>query len=478
MCVGAQAADREPLFRFAHFSDVHYVSTYELADPKCRYHKPIGGRVFAAMPKMVPKAVAMARQQGVAFALITGDALETMQQAGRRWEELRSHFGSMPVHVAPGNHDIGLEQLATPMQSDYHFVCGGLRFVVVRSFSQPGVRPIMAREALENLARMLDRHPNEPVVVLMHSPLVTGPSWAPPVNHAVVRRVLEKPGNVIAVLAGHIHEFTSQERNGIRYVTAPGFVDKPGHPFFVWSVFRDRLAMRAVSTTGLAEHRSHKLAAMKVSVPVPDRFRAKLRAPAPPDLAHRPAPSLLNDWFGPDFETYPGSRPKQMANARVVLARGAKGWRVWVADKRNASPGGKDKAGWTRMAYDDSTWRAIDLPAGYGPHAIPKVDRLAELPKSPGSYFFRTTVELDTAGLGARGLLRVASDKAAVVYVNGKRIDSEPAHYHHRARYWNRYVWFDPGVLRPGRNLIAVKLHQRPSSHAFLDLAIGVAAKK
>jgi len=471
----APAADTQPLFRFGHMSDIHYVSTGELAAPQCRYHKPIGTRAFNRMPEIVPTAVAMLRQQKAAFALVTGDCLETMQHADSRFNELRGLFGQLPARFVPGNHDIEIEKLATPVRSDYHFTCGGLRFVVIRSSFHPGCRPIVEREALENLARVLDRYRDEPVVVTLHSPLRGGPDWAPPVNHAVVRRVLQKAGNVVLVLSGHIHAFVAVEENGIRYVMSSGFVDTPGHPFLVWTVYPDRLEARGVSTTGKADHHGQKIADMTVTVAVPQRLRAKLHVPGADDLTPLPAPSLLLDWFGPTFEVYPGSRPKHLPDARPVVTRGSNGWRVWVPDTPRAKPApGAGKTTWRDATYDDSAWRPIDLPAGYGKYGIPRVATMATLPKAGAPYLFRKTFTLEAVPAPGRGLLAVASDKVAQVYLNGQSIDAEPKQMHHLARYWNRYVWFDTRTLRKGANTVAVWLRQVPSSHAFLDLELSV----
>ena len=74
-------------------------------------------------------------------------------------------------------------------------------------------------------------------------------------------------------------------------------------------------------------------------------------------------------------------------------------------------------------------------------------------------------------------LLHVASNNAAVVYINGRLVDQDPAMKlkdGHDFEYWNRTVEEIPGsLLKKGANTIVVFLGcDSSASDAYLDLEL------
>jgi hypothetical protein len=76
--------------------------------------------------------------------------------------------------------------------------------------------------------------------------------------------------------------------------------------------------------------------------------------------------------------------------------------------------------------------------------------------------------------LKAKGVsfrLAVASDDSAEVYLNGKLVSKDEGD--HEFSYWNQEEAVPPGVLRPGRNVLAVRVSNgEGSSDLYLDAAL------
>ncbi len=72
--------------------------------------------------------------------------------------------------------------------------------------------------------------------------------------------------------------------------------------------------------------------------------------------------------------------------------------------------------------------------------------------------------------------MRIASDDAAMVYLNGVLVEEDPAwdvSSGHEFAYWNRQVILKPEAVQQGRNVIAVMLrNHESSSDAYLDMEV------
>jgi hypothetical protein len=157
----------------------------------------------------------------------------------------------------------------------------------------------------------------------------------------------------------------------------------------------------------------------------------------------------------PEFKTY------------VLLPESTPGWKFLPAAR--LKPGER----WVYPDHDDGPWRLGKAPLGYGE---------AELAKRSGTTIeekgqdivFRRTFEVPSDLLAQKGVvfrLNVASDDHAVVHFNGEVVDRDEGD--HELSYWNREVEVPAKFLKPGRNLVAVLVRNKPgSSDLYLDMAI------
>ncbi|NCB40739.1 MAG: type II secretion system protein GspD, partial [Erysipelotrichia bacterium] len=117
------------------------------------------------------------------------------------------------------------------------------------------------------------------------------------------------------------------------------------------------------------------------------------------------------------------------------------------------------------------------MPFGFGPSKRLKPPRLnTELVPSEG-FVMAKDFNVETPEQYKNVALHVASNNAAVVYVNGVMVDQDPAMKlkdGHDFEYWNRTVENIPGsLLRKGVNSIVVFLGcDKTTSDAYLDLEL------
>ena len=152
-----------------------------------------------------------------------------------------------------------------------------------------------------------------------------------------------------------------------------------------------------------------------------------------------------------------------------LLAASTGPWRYAPAAKAGAT-GGK----LADPTFDDSKWAAGKAPVGYGEPEIGnrKGTMIAERGQE---CLFRRSVEIPADLLQKSGIvfrLSVASDDSAQVFVNGATVDTDPQPDHEFA-YWNREIELPAKTLKPGRNLIAVRVKNKPgSSDLYFDLEL------
>ena len=99
---------------------------------------------------------------------------------------------------------------------------------------------------------------------------------------------------------------------------------------------------------------------------------------------------------------------------------------------------------WFDPTYQAQAWKKMDLPQEWGS---------TEFGKSDGIVWFRKEIELSPDIEGQKGLIGLGPiDDWDDTYVNGKLIGSTKEYNKDR-----QYV-LDPGILKPGKNLIVVKV--------------------
>jgi hypothetical protein len=150
----------------------------------------------------------------------------------------------------------------------------------------------------------------------------------------------------------------------------------------------------------------------------------------------------------------------------TLLADGSAGWKYIAAAKVKGDR-------WRQLDFDDKGWKSGKAPLGYGEDEI--AARKGTLIEEKGQpVLFRKVIDVPAELLAKKGVtvqLAVASDDSAVVYVNGEVADSEDAD--HEFMYWNREVEVPAKLLRPGKNVVAVLVHNKEgSSDLYLDLKL------
>jgi len=152
----------------------------------------------------------------------------------------------------------------------------------------------------------------------------------------------------------------------------------------------------------------------------------------------------------------------------VIVAAGSQGWKYLPA-AGVASAGDR----WRAADFDDRAWRSGKSPLGYGEQEIATRSGTTIAEKG-APVVFRRTFEMSSDLLARKGVsfnLSVASDDGATVWLNGQVVDEDAAD--HEFQYWNRDVKLEARQFKPGRNVIAVLVKNRPqSSDLFLDLEI------
>jgi hypothetical protein len=165
--------------------------------------------------------------------------------------------------------------------------------------------------------------------------------------------------------------------------------------------------------------------------------------------------------WGGDGDDFPEFRTVEL------LAASSPNWRY--------SPAAQVKGGeWVNAAFDDGKWPTGRAPFGYGEDEIGR-RKGTLVPERGQEFLFRRTVEVPAELLGTKGVvfrLNAASDDSATVHLNGSIADKDPADDHEFA-YWNRSVELPLKAFKPGRNVIAVHVKNKPnSSDLFVDLEL------
>lgn len=346
----------------------------------------------------------------------------------------------VPMYVAYGNHELRsaeclqvLEQRIGPKW--FAFTYGNSRFYLLNTYV-PGEGGRITGEQLAWLREDLATNGAAAAhrFVFFHAPIYSPMNdigrrrWGDPANAQELQELFADNG-VEVVFNGHDHYFAWRMVDDVQHIVTGGAgappYQAPGglsiHHYLLVTVNGDRLSIRLVPVE-------------------------------PPAVEAMTAPA---------------------AEGRVILARGSGGWRV-TDQFPNEAPPDVDGKHWYEPGYDVSGWREATLPAGYKRGA--QMQFATELAETGGDYYFVGSFTAPE-DLGNRPLaLHVNSDNGAVVYINGRLVDEDPAALSgsgHNPRYWNRTATIAAGIVRPGRNHIAVRLaNNQGSSDAYLDLEI------
>ena len=113
------------------------------------------------------------------------------------------------------------------------------------------------------------------------------------------------------------------------------------------------------------------------------------------------------------------------------------------------------KANWAAPDFDDSNWKSVDVPGGFAELGVPD---------TPAVVYFRKEITLpDPLPAGRASLLLGIIDKMDTAFVNGKQVGGSAWVENPRA-----YPMF-PGVLKPGKNLITIRVFKTTPEGGFLS---------
>jgi sialate O-acetylesterase len=112
------------------------------------------------------------------------------------------------------------------------------------------------------------------------------------------------------------------------------------------------------------------------------------------------------------------------------------------------------KGNWAAPDLDDSTWKDVDTPGGFSELGVPD---------TPALVWFRREIVLPDPIPVGRALVFLGSiERMDTVYFNGKQVGAS-------AWVENPRVYFVPdGVLKPGRNVVAIRVLKTKPQGGFL----------
>lgn len=258
--------DSDPLFTFTWITDPHLASRNETR---------IGEALEFIDDELAP-AFVVCTGDNSALAVPGKEALPVRRN--RYFKRFVEERLSMPVFVIPGdNWPVGFD--AVFGSADYAFDAGGVRFVFAAVDVEGGAnegcaifRGSTKRWIAETLAAAKER----PAVFLLHEPVLP-PTF---LDAPAVRTILEDAGNVVAVLAGHLHVDMAYRSKGTLHLAGPALGVTPRFPFKHVRVYRHALVFDTYAWDERAQEWRHASIRQKADIPL--RLREKLHAPETP----------------------------------------------------------------------------------------------------------------------------------------------------------------------------------------------------
>lgn len=144
-----------------------------------------------------------------------------------------------PYRWLPGNHDdFSLMQSIAPGMFESVFEFAGWRLISLNSAVPNRVAGNLSAEELENLAKALDQHSQNPVMLFMHHPpMDIGCRWLDRqqiANGQALAKVVAGHQNVKAIFTGHVHQACETTFADVPLLTTPStcFQFAPGQDDF------------------------------------------------------------------------------------------------------------------------------------------------------------------------------------------------------------------------------------------------------
>jgi single-stranded DNA-binding protein len=134
---------------------------------------------------------------------------------------------------------------------------------------------------------------------------------------------------------------------------------------------------------------------------------------------------------------------------------------IWVYYNAKTDPA----TSWNQQNFDDSKWSSAVAPFVTGYQAY-----VGKTPFGPTNHYFRSKFTIPSGTVATTMTISVASDNAAVVYLNGFEVYRDQESWH-QATYWNSQIRVDTKYLVAGSNTIAV-LVKNEDAWAFFDCQV------
>lgn len=238
-----------PLVRFGMVTDLHYADL----PPDPQPCGPVGRRYYRESLRKLREAVGVFNARKVDFAIELGDFKDNSggrEGTLRHLEAIEAEFAKFngPRYHVAGNHDFDCltkDEFLSKIPNDgkvsetgyYSFLRGGVHFIVLNACFDSTMRPYSCNnpwddanvppEELEWLGRELAKP--GPTVVFCHQRLDDSAEVRHIVKNArAVRSLIEKSGNVVAVVTGHQHCGGYHLLNGIPYYSLRALVCDSG----------------------------------------------------------------------------------------------------------------------------------------------------------------------------------------------------------------------------------------------------------
>lgn len=242
-----------PLLRIGLLTDVHYAD-----------RPPAGTRYYRESLTKLRECVAYFNETRPDFVVELGDfidAAETVEGEIANLKTAEAQFSELrcPRHYVLGNHCVWtlnkaqFREHCAAGQPYYSFDQGGFHFIVLDAcFRSDGVPygnrnfvwtdtdiPASEREWLEADLKAAKGK----ALIFVHQRLDVENEYGVK-SAAVVRRMLEQSGKVLAVIQGHYHKNDYREINGIHYCTLAAMIEGTGpdqNAYALLSVFGENL---------------------------------------------------------------------------------------------------------------------------------------------------------------------------------------------------------------------------------------------
>jgi len=146
---------------------------------------------------------------------------------------------------------------------------------------------------------------------------------------------------------------------------------------------------------------------------------------------------------------------KQAAELEKLTAEDAPPYGNYISHWYDRYDVGMKNPAWFTPTFDDSKWRSTTLAQGFADFGLADV---------PSVIWFRRTVELPPAAIASPVVIALGQvEKMDTVFVNGHWVGASswvenPRHY-----------TIPADVLKPGKNVIAIRVFKLKSKQAFLD---------